>query len=55
MLHPRAVVIATVDAKSMFYQFSIPSSLRPYFVFKNPAAHLDRGYAVRLTVPPIRP
>jgi hypothetical protein len=53
LLQPRAMVIATVDAKSMFYQFAIPPSLRPYFVFKNPAAHLDGGTSIRLTVLPM--
>jgi hypothetical protein len=53
LLHPRAKVIATVDAKSMFYQFAIPPSLRRYFVFNNPTARLDRDSSIRLTVLPM--
>jgi hypothetical protein len=53
LLHPRAKVIATVDAKSMFYQFAIPPSLRRYFVFNNPTARLDCDSGIRLTVLPM--
>jgi hypothetical protein len=53
LLHPRSKRIATVDARSMFYQFAIPPSLRPFFVFKDPAASVGRDSSIRLTVLPM--
>jgi hypothetical protein len=53
LLHPRAKVIATVDAKSMFYQFAIPPSLRRYFVFNKPSARVESDSCIRLTVLPM--
>jgi hypothetical protein len=53
LLHPKAEVIATIDARSMFYQFAIPTSLREFFIFNRPAARLPKGGAVRLAVLPM--
>jgi hypothetical protein len=53
LLHHKAEVIAMVDARSMFYQFAIPSSLRAYFILNRPAARLSKGRAVRLAVLPM--
>jgi hypothetical protein len=53
LLHHKAEVIATVDARSMFYQFAIPPSLRAFFIFNRPAARMSTGGAVRLAVLPM--
>jgi hypothetical protein len=53
LLDRRAKVIATVDAKSMFYQFSTPQSLRTYFVLNKPSARLAQHQHIRLAVLPM--